>query len=204
MGFMDFWNALFAPPKVETTPAKEEEPRTMTPKEASQRLKNLPTKRFDFSDVYYVNRKYGPLMMIDEKNAEVVNGDIAAVNELLERIKKKKRCKIKPIPTQEYSPNGTYITVAPLTKMGKEPKYPFSVNFGDRATMLTGDSMFGDFFYLADGTLGKAKYIRWYELGKGYEIDFGLVGTTLSVLRIDRLGELKPVRLYDYKSGGQL
>lgn len=201
---MGFFSALFGSPKVETPPASESTAAVVTPEEASIRLRKLPTTRFDLHDVYYLNREYGPLMLIDEKNALVVNHDIGAVNDLLAQIKKKRRYKIELIPMPEYGPHGSYMTVAPLTKTGKVAKYPFSINFGDSSDMLSDKSLFGNLFYLEDGTLGKAKYICWYETCKGYEVDFDLVGTTLSVLRIKRLGGVKPVTVYDRKNGGKL
>lgn len=201
---MGFLSALLGVSKVETPPPKEQTAEAVTPEEALLRLRELPTTRFDLHDVYYLNREYGPLMLVDEKNASIVNHDIGEVNDLLAQIKKKRRYKIEPIPMPEYGPHGSYMTVAPLTKTGKVAKYPFSINFGDRSNMLSEKCLFGDLFYLEDGTLGKAKYICWYESGKGYEIDFGLVGTTFSVLRVKKLGGVKPVTLYDRKNGEKL
>ena len=139
---MGFLSALLGVSKVETPPSKERTAEAVTPEEASLRLRELPTTRFDLHDVYYLNREYGPLMLVDEKNAPIVNHDIGKVNDLLAQIKKKRRYKIEPIPMPEYGPHGSYMTVAPLTKTGKVTKYPFSINFGDRSNMLSEKSLY--------------------------------------------------------------
>ena len=79
-------------------------------------------------------------------------------------------------------PDRTKMEEQPLTKTGKEPKYPMKFHYD--GTPEQGIWNFGDAWLFKDGTIGKARLIKWFDK-KGFMIHLAIVGGVLNISKIE-------------------
>lgn len=97
----------------------------------------------------------------------------------------------------------SYFIYQPLTKTGKQAKYPLSVclstskgyqeNLNDECT--------ADLHYLKDGTLGKAG-VRYFYKNRCFNYHFGIVGGSLAVTKVETpdYNTHQVAVIYDYRN----
>ena len=79
------------------------------------------------------------------------------------------------------APNSTGITNEPLTKTGRDPKYPKKLHY---ETPMDVKWNLGDIWLLPDGSIGKARAITWIN-HQGYMIHLALLNGTLAVNKVE-------------------
>ena len=79
------------------------------------------------------------------------------------------------------------IIRTPNTPTGKAPKYTDKLLFytnSFQSVSATSDDVFGEIFYMANGSIGKAKVVRWFKR-KCFIVHIGLINGELQVLRVE-------------------
>lgn len=85
---------------------------------------------------------------------------------------------VKGIVVERY----TFLVCSPYTQTNKISKYPLSLNFASAREV--NDSFTGRLYYMQDGNIGKGE-ISIFSGKKNYIFTLGLIGTTLSIRKIE-------------------
>ena len=82
-------------------------------------------------------------------------------------------------------PKKTRMSREPLTKTGREPKYPNKLHY---ETPMGGEWRLGDIWLLPDGSIGKARAISWFD-HNGYQVHLALVDGALTVKKVEFISD---------------
>lgn len=162
---------------------------------------------FIVNETHLINGKN--LMIVSDNDKERVVEDLTLINELLYSIRKELRIKKElQIPAQDIIYNSdfsqelySYLEYEPLTKTGKQSKYPFQLHFATQGLhdMSLDFSCFGSISYLKDNRMGKGAVHLWYQ-HRGYHIYLTMINDKLSVQKVDRNTEKDPNTITIYKT----
>lgn len=171
-------------PNLEHDPYLERWNQRKPPQLVNLEMPEIPfTSRFDFSHVRGFN--FGmednriPIL-IDGDNRKTASEDILSLNSVIRQAhdrdasipvfsfsKDKIRFESKDLAGDDY----TTLTILPLTKTGKLPKYPLRMDVrtlsNDEAWNMKaqdgpgGDEIWGEIYYLQSGDIGKARIVCW-------------------------------------------
>lgn len=179
-------------PDFEQDPYLESWNNRKSPQLVNLEMPELPfTTRFDFSHVrgYDFGMAGNNIpILIEGKNRKTATEDILSLNFFLEQAHERNAeipafafsaDKIRFEPGDFSTDDYTTLSMLPLTKTGKVPKYPLKMTVRtlshDEAWNMKlpdgpgGDEIFGDIYYLQSGEIGKATIFCWrHERTKEY------------------------------------
>lgn len=128
-----------------------------------------------------------------EAEFRLINKAIGAVTVLLSLPRLSVR-----VSSFEYGINDTHYRFAPLTKTGKDPKYPMSLLYQYKMKANGDIDQLGTLDYRQDGTIGKASLRFWHD-HVGFFIELGQIDGDLIVTKIEQSLPLEQKRITIYK-----
>lgn len=88
----------------------------------------------------------------------------------------------------------THYVFTPFTKTKRPSKYPLSVRYSYAQSNNDTPAVFGNIYYLQNGTIGKAEEIFWIKQHEGYVINLGQTKGELVLKNIEHLTPLNGER----------